>query len=103
MIMEIILYSSDKLTITTDKDSIATIKKILIAQLYPSDELLTEAGYVFTLLGSDYTLYVQSDTVSAQSGNRGDLANRSAGYIGNLLYVHLVFCHLLTLYNKTDY
>lgn len=39
-------------------------KKILIAAIITSDELLTEAGYVFTLLGSDYTLYVQSDTVS---------------------------------------
>ena len=26
--------------------------------------LLSEAGYVFTLLGSEYTLYVQSDLVS---------------------------------------
>ena len=59
-----ILYSSDKLTITTDKDSIATIQENPDSAIITSDELLTEAGYVFTLLGSDYTLYVQSDTVS---------------------------------------
>ena len=59
-----ILYSSDKLTITTDKDSIATIQENPDSTIITSDELLTEAGYVFTLLGSDYTLYVQSDTVS---------------------------------------
>ena len=59
-----ILYSSDKLTITTDKDSIATIQENPDSAIIASDELLTEAGYVFTLLGSDYTLYVQSDTVS---------------------------------------
>ena len=54
-----ILYSSDKLTITTDKDSIATIQENPDSAIITSDELLTEAGYVFTLLGSDYTLYVQ--------------------------------------------
>ena len=59
-----ILYSSDKLTITTDKDSIATIQENPDSAIITSDELLTEAGYVFNLLGSDYTLYVQSDTVS---------------------------------------
>lgn len=59
-----ILYSSDKLTITTDKDSIATIQENPDSAIITSDELLTEAGYVFILLGSDYTLYVQSDTVS---------------------------------------
>ena len=59
-----ILYSSDKLTIATDKDSIATIQENPDSTIITNDELLTEAGYVFTLLGSDYTLYVQSDTVS---------------------------------------
>lgn len=59
-----ILYSSDKLTITTDKDSIATIQENPDSAIITSDGLLTGAGYVFTLLGSDYTLYVQSDTVS---------------------------------------
>ena len=59
-----ILYSSDKLTITTDKDSIATIQENPDSAIITSDELLTEAGYVFNLLGSDYTIYVQSDTVS---------------------------------------
>ena len=49
-----ILYSSDKLTITTDKDSIATIQENPDSAIITSDELLTEAGYVFTLLGSDY-------------------------------------------------
>ena len=52
------------MTITTDKDSIATIQENPDSAIIASDELLTEAGYVFTLLGSDYTLYVQSDTVS---------------------------------------
>ena len=47
-----ILYSSDKLTITTDKDSIATIQENPDSAIITSDELLTEAGYVFTLLGS---------------------------------------------------
>ena len=51
-----ILYSSD--------NSIATIQENPDSAIITSDELLTEAGYVFTLLGSDYTLYVQSDTVS---------------------------------------
>ena len=50
-----ILYSSDKLTIATDKDSIATIQENPDSTIITNDELLTEAGYVFTLLGSDYT------------------------------------------------
>ena len=41
-----ILYSSDKLTITTDKDSIATIQENPDSAIITSDELLTEAGYV---------------------------------------------------------
>lgn len=59
-----ILYSSDELTITTDKDSVATIQEHSDSGIVTDDELLTEAGYVFSLLGQDYTLYVQSDTVS---------------------------------------
>lgn len=58
-----ILYSSDELTITTDQDSIATIQEHSDNGIVTDDDLLSEAGYVFTLLGSEYTLYVQSDTV----------------------------------------
>ena len=59
-----ILYSSDELTITKDKDSVATIQEHSDSGIVTDDELLTEAGYVFSLLGQDYTLYVQSDTES---------------------------------------
>lgn len=48
-----ILYSSDKLTITTDKDSVATIQEHSDSGIVTDDELLTEAGYVFSLLGQD--------------------------------------------------
>ena len=51
-----ILYSSDELTITTDKDSVATIQEHSDSGIVTDDELLTEAGYVFSLLGQDYTL-----------------------------------------------
>ncbi len=91
------------MTITTDKDSIATIQENPDSAIITSDELLTEAGYVFNLLGSDYTIYVQSDTVSVNQATEAIWQTVSAGYIGNLLHVHLVFCHLLTLYNKTNY
>lgn len=59
-----ILYSSDELTITTDQDSVATIQEHSDSGIVTDDNLLSEAGYVFTLLGSEYTLYVQSDLVS---------------------------------------
>lgn len=59
-----ILYSSDKLTITTDQDSIATIQEHSDSGIVANDDLLSEAGYAFTLLDSEYILYVQSDTVS---------------------------------------
>ena len=59
-----ILYSSDELMITTDLDSVATIREQSDDVIITDDELLSEAGYVFTLSGSEYTLYVQSDTVS---------------------------------------
>lgn len=55
-----ILYSSDELNITTDRDLVATIHDY---STITYDDLLSEAGYVFTLSGIDYTLYVQSDTV----------------------------------------
>lgn len=59
-----ILYSSDELIITTDQDSVATIQEHSDSGIVTDDNLLSEAGYVFTLLGSEYTLYVQSDLVS---------------------------------------
>ena len=59
-----ILYSSDELTITTDQNSVATIQEHSDSGIVTDDNLLSEAGYVFTLLGSEYTLYVQSDLVS---------------------------------------
>lgn len=59
-----ILYSSDELRITADRDSVATIQEHSDSGIVTDDDLLSEAGYVFTLLDSEYTLYVQSDTVS---------------------------------------
>ena len=59
-----ILYSSDELTLTTDKDSVATIQEHFDSAIITDGGLLSEAGYVFTISGNDYTLYVQSDTVS---------------------------------------
>lgn len=59
-----ILYSSGKLMITTDQNSIATIQEPSDSGIVTDDNLLSEAGYVFTLLDSKYTLYVQSDTAS---------------------------------------
>ena len=61
-----ILYSSDELQTTTDQDSIATIQESTdtIIVTTDNDELLSEIGYPFTLLDSEYTLYVQGDTVS---------------------------------------
>lgn len=53
-----ILYSSDKLTITTDKDSIAKIQENPDSTIITNDELLTEAGYrnPFSLQGKDMLL-----------------------------------------------
>ena len=59
-----ILYASDELTITTDQDSVATIQEHSDNGIITDDGLLSDAGYVFTLSGNKYTLYVQSDTMS---------------------------------------
>ena len=59
-----ILYSSDELNITTDRDLVATIQEHSDSAIITDDELLSEAGYVFTLSGREYTLCVQSDMVS---------------------------------------
>ena len=61
---ENILYSGGKLKITTDHDSVATIQEHSDSGIITDNELLSEAGYKFTLSGSEYTLYVQSDMVS---------------------------------------
>lgn len=61
---ENILYSGGKLKITTDHDSVATIQEHSDSGIITDNELLSEAGYKFTLSGNEYTLYVQSDMVS---------------------------------------
>ena len=59
-----ILYSSDELQTTIDQDSIATIQESTDTVIVTNDELLSEIGYPFTLLGSEYTLCIQGDMVS---------------------------------------
>ena len=59
-----ILYSSNELKIITDRDSVATIQEQSDNGIVTDDELLSEKGYIFTLLGRKYILYIQSDTVS---------------------------------------
>lgn len=58
-----ILYSSDELKMTADRDSVATIQEHSDNAAVTDDQLLSEKGYVFTLSGSKYILYIQSDTV----------------------------------------
>ena len=65
-----ILYASDELTITTDQDSVATIQEHSDNGIITDDGLLSEAGYVFTLSGNKYTLYVQSDTMSVNQATQ---------------------------------
>lgn len=59
-----VLYSSDELKMTTDRDSVATIQEHSDNAAVTDDKLLSEKGYVFTLSGNKYILYIQSDTVS---------------------------------------
>ena len=68
-----ILYSSAELTITTDLNSVATIQEPSDGVIITDDELLSEAGYRFNLSGSEYTLYVQSDTVSVNQAAKAVL------------------------------
>ena len=59
-----ILYSSDEISVTMEGDVVATVKEHSDSETVSDDGLLSDAGYVFTLSGKEYTLYVQGDTVS---------------------------------------
>lgn len=59
-----ILYTTDELDTSLDQDSVATTQEHQDSRIFQDAPLLSQAGYVFTLLGSDYTLYLQSDTLA---------------------------------------
>ena len=59
-----ILYSSDEISVTMEGDVVATVKEHSDSETVSDDGLLSDAGYVFTLSGKEYTLDVQGDTVS---------------------------------------
>lgn len=59
-----ILYSSDELPVTADKDTIAVVREHSGDTAAADDSLLSEAGYIFTLLNDEYMLCVQNNTVA---------------------------------------
>lgn len=58
------LYSSDEIAIATDKDDVAKIQEYSDNEAFSDNNLLSEAGYVFTLLNEEYTLFVQGNTTT---------------------------------------
>ena len=66
-----ILYSSDELTITTDKDSVATIQEHSDSGIVTDDELLTEAGYVGEDIESILTRLLQVADYNVPEAEQG--------------------------------
>ena len=66
-----ILYSSDELTITTDKDSVATIQEHSDSGIVTDDELLTEAGYVGEDIESILTRLLQVADYNVAEAEQG--------------------------------